>query len=132
MGRRLLLDMRQGTASCTESLRRIWRFLHHDRISSRRGHKKGECAASECTLLCNDFLRLGYSQFVVDPNVRLAYTHRDAADVHKPQFVKGIRKTDWADVQSSPPINWSLTPHRPYYKCAAPLPSSHMRMYTSL
>jgi hypothetical protein len=77
-------------------------------------------------------LRLGYSQFVVDPNVRLAYTHRDAADVYKPQFVKGIRKTDWADVQSSPPINWSLTPHRPYYKCAAPGPSYHIRQYLSL
>ncbi len=83
-----------------------------------RGHKKGECAASECTLLCNDYLRLGYSKFIVDPSVRLAYAHRDANDVHKKKFVQGIRTTDWADVQSSAPIDWSLTPHRPYYKCA--------------
>jgi hypothetical protein len=84
-----------------------------------RGHKKGECAASECTLLCNDFLRLGYAHFIVDPNVRHAYTRLDALDVHKPEFVRGIRYTDWADVQSSPRIDWSLTPHRPYYKYAS-------------
>lgn len=61
---------------------------------------------------------MGYSKFIVDPSVRLAYTHRDANDVHKKEFVQGIRTTDWADVQSSAPIDWSLTPHRPYYKCA--------------
>lgn len=81
-----------------------------------RGHKKGECAASECSLLCNDFLRLGYSKFIVDPNVRMAYTQVDALDVHKAEFVKGVRATDWADVQSSSRIDWTLTPHRPYYK----------------
>ncbi|BDA43762.1 Alpha-1,3-mannosyltransferase CMT1 [Coccomyxa sp. Obi] len=97
-------------------------FLRHNvRV---RGHKKGECAASECTLLCNDYLRLGYSKFIVDPSVRLAYTHRDANDVHKKEFVQGIRSTDWADVQSSAPIDWSLTPHRPYYKCCG-LPPGH-------
>ena len=35
-----------------------------------RMHKEGECAASECSLVCNDFLRSGYSNFVVDPGVR--------------------------------------------------------------
>ena len=53
---------------------------------------------------------------VVDPSVRLAYNHKDALDVRKERFVKGIRLTDWADVQSAPAINWSLTPHRPYSK----------------
>ena len=81
-----------------------------------RGHEKGECAASECTLLCNDFQRLGYSRIIVDPSVRLAYAHRDAQDVHSARFVKGIRLTDWADMQAAPPIDWSLTPHRPYAK----------------
>ena len=85
-------------------------------VWSCRGHEKGECAASECTLLCNDFQRLGYSRVVVDPSVRLAYNHRDALDVRKEQFVRGIRLTDWADVQSAPPIDWSLTPRRPYSK----------------
>lgn len=81
-----------------------------------RGHEKGECAASECTLLCNDFQRLGYNKIIVDPSVRLAYTYKDALDVHNAQFIKGIRMTDWADIQSSPGIDWSLTPHRPYSK----------------
>ena len=81
-----------------------------------RGHEKGECAASECTLLCNDFQRLGYNKFIVDPSVRLAYTYKDALDVHNAQFIEGIRMTDWADIQSSPGIDWSLTPHRPYSK----------------
>ncbi len=84
---------------------------------ARRGHKKGECAASECSLLCNDYLRLGYGRFVVDPNVRLAYEQRDARDLFKPQFVKGIRPADWADVGAQPPIDWALAPMRPYYKC---------------
>jgi hypothetical protein len=69
-------------------------------------------------------LRLGYTSFVVDPNVRLAYEQRDARDAHKPAFVKGIRPTDWADVTAAPPIDWSLTPLRPYYKCCG-LPPGH-------
>ena len=81
-----------------------------------RGHEKGECAASECTLLCNDFQRLGYNKIIVDPSVRLAYTYKDALDAHNAKFIKGIRMTDWADIQSSPGIDWSLTPHRPYSK----------------
>ena len=35
-----------------------------------RGHKKNECAASECSLLCNDFLHLGLRRMLVDPGVR--------------------------------------------------------------
>lgn len=35
-----------------------------------RGHAEGECAASECSLLCNDFLRLGFRRMLVDPGVR--------------------------------------------------------------
>lgn len=38
-----------------------------------RSHMPGECAASECTLLCEDFARLGYSHVVVDAGVQLAY-----------------------------------------------------------
>lgn len=38
-----------------------------------RSHQPGECAASECSLLCDDFYRLGYKHVVMDPAVRLAY-----------------------------------------------------------
>ena len=38
-------------------------------------HKEGECAASECSLVCNDYLRAGYTNFIVDPGVRLVCGH---------------------------------------------------------
>ena len=36
-----------------------------------RAHEPGECAASECSLLCADYIRLGRHRFVLDPGVRL-------------------------------------------------------------
>ena len=33
-------------------------------------HKEGECAASECSQVCTDFMRTGFTNFVVDPSVR--------------------------------------------------------------
>lgn len=39
----------------------------------RRTHKEGECAASEGSLLCEDWLRAGLQRFIVDPGVRQAY-----------------------------------------------------------
>ena len=38
----------------------------------------GECAASECSHLCNDLLKLGAGRMLVDPGVRVAYLLRDA------------------------------------------------------
>lgn len=60
-----------------------------------RMHKENECAASECSLVCNDYLRLGYDRFVVDPGVRQAYTVRDSRDLYNTQWV-------------SPPARWLL------------------------
>ncbi|GLI66338.1 hypothetical protein VaNZ11_010075 [Volvox africanus] len=45
-----------------------------------REHREGECAASECSLLCDDMWRLGYDNMVMDPNVRVTY---DLAGVNK-------------------------------------------------
>ena len=59
---------------------------------------------------------------MVDPNVRLAYEQRDARDLFRPHFVRGIRPADWADVGAQPPIDWALAPMRPYYKCARVAP----------
>lgn len=36
-----------------------------------RAHQPGECAASECSLLCADFMRLGQNRFLLDAGVRL-------------------------------------------------------------
>lgn len=38
-----------------------------------RAQQPGECRASECSLLCDDFARLGLAHVVMDPGVRLAY-----------------------------------------------------------
>ena len=39
-------------------------------IACCRMHKEGECAASECSHMCNDFMRSGFTNFIVDPSVR--------------------------------------------------------------
>jgi hypothetical protein len=39
-----------------------------------RSHQDSECAASECSLMCDDLQRLGYQDVLVDPSVRVAYT----------------------------------------------------------
>ena len=38
-----------------------------------RTHQPGECRASECSLLCDDYHRLGFSHVVMDPAVQVAY-----------------------------------------------------------
>jgi alpha-1,3-mannosyltransferase len=46
-----------------------------------RRNVPGECAASECELLCEDFERLGYTRAVLDPGVRQAYDFPTARKV---------------------------------------------------
>lgn len=60
---------------------------------SCRAHKEKECAASECSLLCNDYLRLGYNNMVVDPGVRQAYSVKDAVDLYNPDWVSSLCQT---------------------------------------
>ncbi|GIL85980.1 hypothetical protein Vretifemale_14254 [Volvox reticuliferus] len=50
------------------------------KILDFREHREGECAASECSLLCDDMWRLGYDNMIMDPNVRVTY---DLAGVNK-------------------------------------------------
>ncbi|OMH81486.1 Alpha-1,3-mannosyltransferase CMT1 [Zancudomyces culisetae] len=42
-----------------------------------------ECAASECSLLCNDFWRLGYNKVVVVPGVQVAYDTKEFSQLEK-------------------------------------------------
>ena len=70
-----------------------------------RPHQAGECAASECSLLCNDLLRRGAARFLMDPGVRVAYTHREAADLWRSDRV-GLQNSSWADVLASEPVEW--------------------------
>lgn len=43
-----------------------------------RDHAPGECAASECSILCDDLWRRNRTDFVMDPAVALAYDLADA------------------------------------------------------
>jgi hypothetical protein len=41
--------------------------------SSSSSSSSSECRASECSLLCEDFARLGFDRVVVDAGVQVAY-----------------------------------------------------------
>ena len=87
-------------------------------------HQQGECAASECSLVCDDFHRLGYGNIVVDPGVRQAYDAVDAKDLYSNASVLDLPYTRWAEVEAAAAIDWNLVPHRPYTKCCG-LPEGH-------
>lgn len=36
---------------------------------------EGECSASECSLICNDYWEAGYGRIMMVPRVKLAYDH---------------------------------------------------------
>lgn len=71
-----------------------------------RAHEAGECAASECSLLCNDLLRQGRSRFLIDPNVRLAYEWREAQDLGRSHAV-GLISSTWALATASMDATWA-------------------------
>ncbi|PNH12735.1 hypothetical protein TSOC_000317 [Tetrabaena socialis] len=47
-----------------------------------RSHQPGECAASECSLLCDDLHALGRHRVLVDPSVRLVYDWQSAEELY--------------------------------------------------
>ena len=64
-----------------------------------RSHLPGECSASECSLMCDDFHRLGFRGFVMDPNVRVAYTWAQTPALYEQQQVKHIAVRTWPEVE---------------------------------
>lgn len=46
-----------------------------------------ECFQSECKLICDDLIRLGYSNIVMDPSVRVTYDVSDARRCYDPEAV---------------------------------------------
>lgn len=64
--------------------------------------RAGECFASECKLLCDDLLEMGFSNIVIDPGVRMAYKLEDAVDMFKPERVSLQRNV-------SKPVSISLS-----------------------
>lgn len=78
-----------------------------------RDHEPGECAASECSLLCDDMARVGLRRALVDPAVATTYHHAAKAALHSGAArngvwsnVTGIRAAAWADVAAAPRIDW--------------------------
>jgi alpha-1,3-mannosyltransferase len=68
-----------------------------------RAHGAGECAASECSLLCDDFWRGGHRRFVMDPAVRVAYRALAARKLHG-AAVRGLPAGPARPV--APPVPW--------------------------
>ncbi len=98
--------------------------------SSVRSHGDGECAASECSLLCNDLLRRGAGRFLMDPGVRMAYAIPEARDLGRADRV-GLQNSSWADVSAAPAVDWGRlrTEQRPqvstlllFNSCASVMP----------
>ncbi|KAL6309500.1 capsular associated protein [Sparassis latifolia] len=45
----------------------------------------GECSASECSLICNDYWEAGYGRILMVPRVKLAYDRRVYDVIHPPR-----------------------------------------------
>ena len=71
--------------------------------------------------MCNDFLRLGYTNFVLDPGVRVTYWTWMAEHMKNATYLP-IPQTTWADVQASP-VDPAMTVLRPNVRCCAALDS---------
>ncbi|OLY83221.1 Alpha-1,3-mannosyltransferase CMT1 [Smittium mucronatum] len=54
-------------------------FYDENPLRFRRSNiETGECSASECSLLCNDFWDRGFRRIVVVPEILVSYRHQDA------------------------------------------------------
>lgn len=91
-----------------------------------RAHYPGECKASECSLMCNDFLRLNYSNIIADPGVRLVYSSEAARLPFEPHVVEAP-VTSWAEVVASP-IDQAMAVKQPLHQCA-PLASAFLPVW---
>ena len=71
--------------------------------------------------MCNDFLRLGYSKFIADPGVRLAYVGEASHIVYREHIV-AAPVTSWADVLAAPIAESSPT-QQPQFQYATRAPA---------
>eukprot|EP00879_Flechtneria_rotunda_P021543 GHRR01022706.1.p1 GENE.GHRR01022706.1~~GHRR01022706.1.p1 ORF type:complete len:543 (+),score=179.88 GHRR01022706.1:277-1905(+) len=65
-----------------------------------RTQQEGECRASECSLLCEDYARLGYDYVVVDAGVQMAYDWELAREMMA-LGVEGVGQSTWAQVKAA-------------------------------
>ncbi|KAJ3289531.1 capsular associated protein [Borealophlyctis nickersoniae] len=85
-----------------------------DRIRFRSANlPTHECAASECSLLCNDFIRSGWDRVLVVPNVKYAYEKEVHEEIMKRVGV--VEYPAWAEgemMSLSERVVWRKTPEK--------------------
>ncbi|WWC95421.1 hypothetical protein V866_002284 [Kwoniella sp. B9012] len=89
-------------------------FLPPYNVRFRRGDKeKGECAASECTLVASDYWKVGFGKVMVVPSVQLAYERDVASDIIE-DLSKQKESLGWIDgvplKSSDDKIDWINKP----------------------
>ncbi|KAL6759705.1 cryptococcal mannosyltransferase 1-domain-containing protein [Haematococcus lacustris] len=91
-----------------------------------RAHGPGECAASECSLMCDDFWRLGYSRALVDPSVRQTYAPWDPYLYYDNLLGEAVPMRPWSNLlQHAAQQGWyHPTPPTPLTEKQAPSPPS--------
>ncbi|KAJ9527605.1 hypothetical protein QJQ45_025877 [Haematococcus lacustris] len=88
-----------------------------------RAHGPGECAASECSLMCDDFWRLGYSRALVDPST---YAPWDPYLYYDNLLGEAVPMRPWSNLlQHAAQQGWyHPTPPTPLTEKQAPSPPS--------
>lgn len=81
-----------------------------------RTNLQGECRASECSLACNDFARLGFNKVVVDPSVLLSYTF-DLAQEIITRGIGGVNISTWAQVAAAGVARADTAPDQAHTEC---------------
>jgi len=71
-----------------------------------------ECRASECTLLCDDFHRMGYWRVVVDPSVVVTYTVELRTKLYHNTSLRPV-SSSWRQVAEQP--HWLQNAKPPQY-----------------
>ncbi|KAK9806939.1 hypothetical protein WJX72_008114 [[Myrmecia] bisecta] len=89
-------------------------FLKGVRFRARR---ETECYASECSLMCEDFLRLGYDKMITDPAVRQVYRAHLTDSVYGEQLTAFIPYLRWENLTHAKPIRWRQLPAKPPIVC---------------
>ncbi|ORX37681.1 cryptococcal mannosyltransferase 1-domain-containing protein [Kockovaella imperatae] len=88
-------------------------FLPPYNVRFRKGDaSKGECTASECTLVAQDFWANGFGRVQVVPSVQLAYEIHPAKE-NRDDLAMQQEKLGWVDgvpPESEATISWSTTP----------------------
>lgn len=69
-----------------------------------RTHFPGECSASECSLLCDDYHRLGYNKVLIDPSIKLTYSLGLMRRAKESFTAWGT--SSWHQVTQAPAVTW--------------------------